>query len=197
MTKITFAFSSLLFLWAYGGGQFDLFWSRQVVLGIALCLWGLAIFYQTGELSKTMLWKRIPSMGKGISIALAGAAAVLVLCLAAKTAILQNTFPWLEQALVNLKSPSYLTIFLMALLVAPGKEFVYRGILQPEWGLSGVCFLDAITIGFGAQSFLLFLGSWAMGFAFGRLKEQHSIQLAVLSHGLWTLLSLLIIKIVV
>lgn len=184
--RVCYALCSLVALWAFGGGDAQLFWNRQWLLAPLVLAAGFVGIFLTGQIEK--LFASTEHVKKGLMIGLISALPfVALIFMAHKSAGLPD---WIITSINNSKVPSFLGVFLGAFLLAPGWELVSRGLLQPVWGLGSVAFLDAITIGFGSQTLLPFAVLWAMGLFWGWIRVRFSLHSAVLAHVTWSFLVL-------
>lgn len=165
-------------LWALGGGESGVFWSRQYLLAVflaAISAIGLKVLAQP--------WPypfRASDARDAWRTALLTALPVLIALFAVKH---YGHGAWLAAV----TPPHIGAALFFSFVLSPLAEIPLRGLLVPAWGIAGVAFLDALTVGFGIQIFAVFVAYWAMGFVWGKLAQRAGLRTALLTRILWSL----------
>lgn len=188
LLPLAYGLGTLLALWAFGGGEAAIFWSRVPTLGLGLALIAAALIVLLKEHKTLFAWRR-ESLTMGLVSALIAALPTIAVLWIGKS-LSPESVPLLKTGVAFLKPTSYVAVLLAAFLIAPAHEVISRGFLVPAWGIPGVAFLDAIAIGFGSQALLPFLVYWAFGYVWGFLAKQYGLACAILSRVAWTWLVL-------
>ncbi|MBS1985226.1 MAG: hypothetical protein JST16_13735 [Bdellovibrionales bacterium] len=187
MLPLAYGLSTLASLWAFGGGDMSLFWTRQFVLSVIVLLLAINLIVITKK--QSMLRGHSGTLMLGAGSALATALPFVVLAWLTKHTSMES-MPMLRASVLEIVPPSFVAVLISAILLAPGYEIISRGFLAPNWGLSGVAFLDALAFGFGTQRLIPFLVIWMMGYFWGILASRFGTLTSVVSRMLWTLIVL-------
>lgn len=187
MTPFAYGLATLAALWAMGGGNMELFWQRQIWLAIILLILGVNVVLA----QKRMRIFKInsASLMLGAGSALAAAIPVVALIWIGRH-IDSSSIPYFKESLYQIHPPGLLAVLVGSIFLATGHEIISRGILAPEFGIPGIAFLDALAIGFGLQQVLPFFLFWIMGYFWGFLSRQFGFMTALVSHVLWSLITL-------
>lgn len=188
LLPLAYGLGTLLALWALGGGEASIFWSRVPCLALGLALIAAALVVILKERKTLFAWRR-ESLTMGLLSALIAALPTIAVLWIGKS-LSPESVPVLKTGVAFFKPASYLAVVLAAFVVAPAHEIISRGFLVPAWGIPGVAFLDAIAIGFGSQKLLPFLLYWAFGYVWGFLAKQYGLMCALISRVAWTWLVL-------
>ncbi len=162
-TKWAYGLLSLSFLWIFGGGDFSVFGVRSLIAGTVLCL--LLINDLKSLKSEILNFRSLKialflALGLGLIL---GVAFHFSNKLEFGVILAGGPLAWFKQLGESLKSAPAIVSVLGALPLVAAWALVSRKLLQSDWGLSGVAFLDALTIGMGSQSAALFMFTYLIG----------------------------------
>lgn len=186
--SLAYGIGTLVALWALGGGEAGLFWTRVPILALSLALiaGGLLLFLND---RKSLFAYRRESLTMGLISALIAALPTIAILWIGKS-LSPESVPVLKTGVEFFKPSGYAVVLLASLVLAPSHEIISRGYLVPAWGIPGVAFLDALAIGFGSQKLLPFLLYWALGYFWGFLSKQYGFVSALVSRCVWGWLTL-------
>ena len=191
LARLLYAVNTLVALWAFSGGESSSFWPKLWVLAVSLAVSaGFA-----SKLVKPVFSRATWFVGAGSALATALPFVVLIVLAHKSPASVPD---WIAGGVAAFKGPSLWAFLLATALIAPSWEWISRGVIGPDWGMGGIAFLDALTVGFGSQRFLPFAIVWAMGVFWGWLAQKTSLAIAIVSHTVWAaivMLTLLLIGI--
>ncbi len=198
-TPLAFSISTLLILWSFGGGNLHDFWQRSFVLAGGLLVLVLATAGFSMPILKNFLEKDFWQQKKISSSMIAGLVLALPFCIG--LVVLQfwpsEYFPWIQQYIKEMPSPTWYGFLLISLIVAPILELYWRGLIAPQWGTFTTAFLEGLIWGFAAQHVLFFIAGFASSALIRLLvQRQNGIQGAIVAKAVWTAMVLLTITVI-
>jgi len=191
--KLVFALLTLGLLWSSGGGDGELFWSRQALLflvtAVSVLIWA--------RFSAPQVWSEITSKPSRdeilFSLKWGTGCALLAGGLLTAASLFIPTSPWSSwDFLANYSlthGPSGILFVLGTSYIA---EFFLRGYLSESWGKGSVAFLESVTLAVGLQHFVPFALLLPMIFVFHQIARTRGLRSAALTRCVWTLLTLVI-----
>ncbi|NCN27151.1 hypothetical protein GW915_06195 [bacterium] len=170
MHRFTYGIFSLGILWACAGGDFSLFWTRQLYLIPVFSILVLAnvVVEKKRGILKPNGGSAMIGVGGGVILTVAG--------------VIYMSF--LTPEMKTFLSPTGYSMLLASLLIAASSELLFRGLLQPLWGLWSCAFLEAINFGFGAQNMKLFIFVLLTGAACGLISKRFGFVSALIARSL-------------
>lgn len=175
MHRFTYGAVTLVFLWACAGGDFALLWQRYLVATlIIVALIATTVFVEKRQ--KLFAWHS-GSLMMGVGPAVIASVLTCIVLAFTKDSI---------ATIEGISPPSLFAVLVLTLLFA-AQEVLYRGILQPAWGLWSVAFLEATTLGFGTLSITLFCLFLLSGAASGYIFKRFGFMSSLLFRTLWAL----------
>lgn len=183
MDIIAYVVSSLTILWAFGGGQIEVFWTRVFIaapltLGLALLL-----LKRRKELSALKPNPASWMMGVGASFGLLLSGLLLSWILKSHTLEIKE--------LAQFQIPGLLA---WILVLNPACEIIYRKYLAPSWGVKSSAFIEALNFGVGAVNFYLFCIVFVWGYISSKYVMRFGLVAAILARSLATLLLFFCLK---
>ncbi len=183
MDIIAYIVSCLAILWAFAGGQVDVFWTR-IFIAAPLCLAvALLILKKRKELNSLKPNSGSWMMGVGASFAL------LLVGLLLTWILKSHSRDFVE--LAQFKIPGLLA---WVLILSPACEIIYRKFLAPSWGIKSSAFVEALNFGVGAVNFYLFCVVFLWGFISSKYVMRFGLVAAILARSVATLLLFICLK---
>lgn len=170
---------TLASLWALAGGGDQLFWSRQYLCAL-LCWVFVIIALKALKHPLKISFAQIQLKEAILTAAVPAALMIAIFAIAKSHMAIEN--------LIAVKPASIIAALFFSLVLSPAWEIASRALLLPSWGLSGVAFLDALTIGFGLQVAGPFFAFWIMAYLWGKLLQRSNLSTVLASRVLWSLL---------
>jgi hypothetical protein len=191
LLPLAFGFTQIVALWSFGGGDIDLFWSRQIVVALAVVATAVGLIAYDGRLAE------FRPDAKAVRAGLLGGALgalpiiILTLVLPRMTLAPGSLLASLAQTLRDFRPHGISDLLIATLLLAPAHAALSLGVFGPRWGYGGVAFLDSLTLGFGFQRFWPFALGYVLIHGWGHfVRERHGLSAAVIAGSLWMLLVL-------
>lgn len=183
MDILAYVLSSLSILWAFAGGQIDVFWTR--VFGAAIICGAVAIFMlkKRNELNALKPNPASWMMGVGSSFGLLLSGLLI-------TWLLKDHSLEIKE-LANFKIPGLLA---WILVLNPACEIIYRKYLAPNWGVKSSAFIEALNFGVGAVNFYLFCIVFVWGYISSKYVMRFGLVAAIFARSVATLLLFLCLK---
>lgn len=177
MDIIAYVVSCLAILWAFAGGQMDVFWVR-IFIAAPLCL-GMALFLLKKRKELAALKPNSASWMMGVGAAFGLLLSGLILSWILKSHTLELA------ELRNFKLPGLLA---WVLILNPACEIIYRKYLAASWGVKSSAFVEALNFGVGAVNFYLFCVVFLWGYISSKYVMRFGLVAAIFARSIATLL---------
>lgn len=183
MDIIAYVVSCLAILWAFAGGQMDVFWTR-IFIAAPICL-AVALLILKKRKELPILKPNSGSWMMGVGAAFALALSGLLL-----TWVLKSH----NQDIVELSNFKIPGLLVWVLVLGPACEIIYRKFLAPSWGIKSSAFVEALNFGVGAVNFYLFCVVFLWGYVSSKYVMRFGLVAAIFARSVATLLLFLCLK---
>jgi hypothetical protein len=177
-SKLSYGLLSVAFLWVWGGGDFSNLALRALIVSALFIPFFLGEFktFKTELLNtKTLTHALLISLGLGLFCGL-----LFHFSKSINPGVILGGGPmaWVQRLGQDLSQTNALAVAFCLIPLSALWAMISRHLLQKEWGLSGIAFLDALSLGLGAQSVGLFSFTFLLGCLWGFLFEKKGFALA-------------------
>jgi hypothetical protein len=174
---VAYVISSLAILWAFAGGQTEVFWTRILIAAPICLLVGILLLKSKKDLVALKPNRSSWMMGFGLGFAYFLVGLVLA---------------WLFKARVaefkDLKSFTVLGLATWILILSPACEIIYRKVLGPSWGTKSSAFVEALNFGVGAVNLYLFCIVFLWSYIGSKYTMRFGLLASIVARGVGTLL---------
>lgn len=183
MEIIAYVVSSLSILWAFAGGQIDVFWTRIFIAAPICAVMAFLLLRSRKELVALKPNSGSWMMGVGIGFGLFLLALIL-------TWFFKNR----EIELTELKNFYWPGLLVWVVILGPACEVIYRKVLGPSWGPKSSAFVEALNFGVGAVNFYLFCVVFIWGYLSSKYVLRFGLVSSIIARSVATLLIFLSLK---
>ncbi len=190
---LTFAFTTLILIWAFGGGDPMQFWLRSPALALSMILLAAvtpAFSIPTIKAFRESRFWQSPKLRGALVAGFVFALPMVISAIVLRSSAETNP-SWIAKYLSEIPGPTFFSILLLTFVVSPIWELYWRGILAPGWGLKTTAFLEALVWGFAGQHVVFFLSVLLMALVGGILSRRWGLFSAAACRAIWTFLILI------